>query len=172
MDVCIPHHKYRVKARSSSWFSADYAAVITHGNQFFRLYQCILHLNWSLDRLVLYAKGFLMLPNLLILLKQICQFSETWFFWWTAISILNKDKSAIHPLLNDPEVLASAPDKAKFLAKNFSKNSNLDNTDTYLPALSSINYLKLHIYVTPNLVKKVITSSDLSKVSSPDCIPF
>ena len=34
-------------------------------------------------------------------------------------SVLNKDKSAIPPLFNNPEVLSSASDKAKLFAKNF-----------------------------------------------------
>ena len=62
--------------------------------------------------------------------------------------------------------------KQNSLLKTFPRTLTLITQIMYLPALSSINYLKLHIYVTPNLVKKVITSSDLSKVSSPDCIPF
>ena len=48
-------------------------------------------------------------------------------FWRIANSVLNKGKSAIPPLFNDPEVLSSASDKAKLFAKNFSKNSNLDD---------------------------------------------
>ena len=45
-----------------------------------------------------------------------------------ANSILNKGKSAIPPLFNRPEVLSSASDKAKLLDKNFSNNSNLDDS--------------------------------------------
>ena len=49
-------------------------------------------------------------------------------------------------------MLSSGSDKAKLFAKNFSKN-----------------YLKLHnIYVTPNMVKKVIMNLDSSKVSGSD----
>ena len=76
-------------------------------------------------------------------------------FWQIANSVLNKGKSArvsqlgstsgrdnldkmaknpgktlsaIPPLFNGPEVLSSASDKAKLFAKNFSKNSNLDDS--------------------------------------------
>ena len=48
-------------------------------------------------------------------------------FWRIANSVLNKGKSVIPPLFNGPEVLSSASDKAKLFAKNFSKNSNLDD---------------------------------------------
>ena len=39
-----------------------------------------------------------------------------------------KDKSAISPLFNGPEVLSSASDKLKLFAKNVSKKSNLDDS--------------------------------------------
>ena len=88
-------------------------------------------------------------------------------------SVFNKGKSSITPLFNDLEVLSSAFDKAKFFAKNFSKNSNLDDSGISLPVLPSRTNLKLHnISVTPKMVKKVITSLDSSKTSGPDCIPL
>ena len=43
-------------------------------------------------------------------------------FWQIANSVLNKGKSAIPPLFNNPEVLSPASDKAKLLAENFSKS--------------------------------------------------
>ena len=68
-------------------------------------------------------------------------------------------------------MLSSALDKAKLFADNFSKNPNLDDSGLSLPVFSSIINLKLHISVTPKIVKKVITHLDLSKASGPDCIP-
>ena len=57
-----------------------------------------------------------------------------------ANSVLNKGKSAIPPLFSRQKALPSASDKANLLAKNFSKNSNLDDSGikTYLT-----NWLKL-----------------------------
>ena len=93
-------------------------------------------------------------------------------FWRIANSVLNKSKSAIPPLFNRPEVLSSASDKAKLFAKNFSKNSNLDDSGISLPVFPSRTNLKLHnIPITPKIVKMVITNLDSSKVSGPDCIP-
>ena len=72
IDVYIPHHKYQVKPNSSPWFSAACAAAIVHRNHFFCLYQQ----NKSSESKVkfrqasTYAKGFLKLPNLHMLLKQ------------------------------------------------------------------------------------------------------
>ena len=69
-------------------------------------------------------------------------------------------------------MLSSASDKAKLLTENFSKNSNLDDSDIFLPVFPSRTNLKLHnISVTPKMVKKVIMNLDLSKTSGPDCIP-
>ena len=47
--------------------------------------------------------------------------------------VLNKGESAIPLLFNSLEVLSSASDKAKLFAKNFSKNSNLDDLAISLP---------------------------------------
>ena len=84
----------------------------------------------------------------------------------------NKGKFAIPPLFNSQEVFFSASDKLKLLAKNFCFNSNLDDSGISLCALPSRTNRKLHnIFVTPKMVKKIITNLDLSKTSGPDCIP-
>ena len=69
-------------------------------------------------------------------------------------------------------MLPSAPDKAKLFAKNFSRNSNLDDSGISLPVFPSRSNLKLHnISKTLKMVKKVITNLDSSKASGPYCIP-
>ena len=69
-------------------------------------------------------------------------------------------------------MLSSASDKTKLLAKNFSKNSNLDDSVISLPVFPSRSNLKLHnISVTPKIVKKLIMNLDLSKASGPDFVP-
>ena len=99
------------------------------------------------------------------------QKTGSWKFWQIANSVLNKGKSALLPLCNDLEVLSSASDKAKLFAKNFPKNSNLDDLDISLPVFPSRTNLQLHnISVTPKMAKKVITKVDSSKVSGPDYI--
>ena len=70
-------------------------------------------------------------------------------------------------------MLPSASNKAKLFVENFSKNSNLDDSGISLPVFPSRTNLKLHnISVTLKIVKKVIMDLDLSKTSSPDCIPL
>ena len=67
---------------------------------------------------------------------------------------------------------SSASDKAKLVAKSFSKNSNLDDSGISLPVFPARTNLKLHnIPVTPNAVKMVIINLDSSKAFGPDCIP-
>ena len=93
-------------------------------------------------------------------------------FWWIANSVPNKGKSAIPALLNGPEVLSSATDKAKLFAENFSMNYNLDDSGISLPVFPSRKNLKLrNISVTHKMVRKVIVNLDLCKASSPNCIP-
>ena len=93
-------------------------------------------------------------------------------FWQIANSVLNKSKFAVPPLFNSSEVMSSTSDKAKLFAENFSKNSNLDDSDISLPVFPSRTNLKLHnISVTPKMVKQVITNLDSSKGCGPDCIP-
>ena len=47
--------------------------------------------------------------------------------WQIANSVLHKGKSPIPSVFNDPEVLSSTSDKSELFAKNYSKNSNLDD---------------------------------------------
>ena len=54
-----------------------------------------------------------------------------------ANNVLKKSKSAITSLFDGPEVLSSASDKAKLFGKNFSKNSNLDDSGISLPVFIS-----------------------------------
>ena len=92
-------------------------------------------------------------------------------FLQIANNVLNKGESAIPPLFNCLEVLSSASDKAKLLAKSFSKNSNLDDLGISLPVFPSRTDLKLHDNsVTPKMVKKVIMNLDSSEASGPHCI--
>ena len=69
-------------------------------------------------------------------------------------------------------MLSSASDKGKLFAKNFCKNSNLDDLRIFFSVFFSKTNLKLHnISVTPKMNKRVITNLDSSKVSGADCIP-
>ena len=180
IDVYIPHRKYQVKRHSSPWFSAACAAATVHRNHFFRLYQQ----NKSSQSKVKFrqasnccsCQGFLKLPNLHMLLKQkspslprnlaLGTFGELLIVFSTKVNLLYLLYST------DRKVLSSASDKAKLFAKNFSKNSNLDDSGISLPVFSPRTNLKLHnISLTPKMVKKVITNLDSSKASGPDCIP-
>ena len=75
-------------------------------------------------------------------------------------------------LFNSREVMHSTSDKAKLFAKDFSKNSNLDDLGIHLPAFPSRINLKLYnISATPKLVKKAISNLASSRASGSDCIP-
>ena len=120
IDVYIPHCKYQAKPHLSPWFSAACAAAIVHRNHFFHLYQQ----NKSSESKVKFCfKRVLEAAKLAYATKTkdsiLSQKPGSWDFWQIANSVLNKDKSAIPPLFNSPEVLSSASDKAKLFAKNF-----------------------------------------------------
>ena len=178
IDVYIPYRKYQVKPHSSPWFLAARAAVIAHRNHFFRLHQkdkC------SASKVMLrqtsnHCKRVFKAAKLAYVNKRKESITSQKFgcrdFWRIANSVLNKDKSAIPPLFNGPEVLSSAFDEVKLFTENFPKNSNLDDSGIYLPIFPSRTNLKLHnISVSPKMFKKVIMNLDLSKASGPDCIP-
>ena len=178
IDDYIPHCKYQVKPHSSPWFSAACAAAIIHRNHFFCLHQQ----NKSSESKAKFRQASNRCKRILEAAKLAyatktkesitSQKLGSCNFWRIANSVLNKGKSAIPPLFNRPEVLSSASDKAKLFAKNFSKNSNLDDSGISLPVFPSRTNLKLHnISITPKMVEKVITSLDSSKLSGPDCIP-
>ena len=65
-------------------------------------------------------------------------------------------------------MLSSASDTEKLFPENFSKNCNLDESGIYLCVFPSRTILKLHISVTPKMVKKVKTNLYLAKGSGPD----
>ena len=154
IDVFTPHHKYQVKPHSSSWFSAVCAAAIVHRNHSFRFYEQ----NKSSKSKVTFRQASNLAKGFLKLLKQKSITSQklgSRDFWGIANSVLNKGKSAISPLFNSPEVLSSASDKIKLFAKNFSNNSNLDDSGISLPVFLSTTNLKFHnISVTPKMVKR------------------
>ena len=76
------------------------------------------------------------------------------------------------PLVNGPEVLSSASDKAKLFAKNLSMNSNLDDSDISLSVCPSTNNLKQqNIDVTLKMVKRVKMNLDSSKAFGTCCFP-
>ena len=169
IDVYIPHRKYQVKPHSSPWFSAACAAAIVHRNHFFRLYQQ----NKSSESKAKFRQASNRCERVLEAAKLAyatktkesitSQKLGSWDFWQIANSVLNKSKSAIPPLFNGPEVLSSASDKAKLFVKNFSKNSNLDDSGTSLPVFPSRTNLKLHNISIIHLHS--------SKAAGPDCIP-
>ena len=153
IDVYIPHRKYQVKPQSSPWFSAPCAAAIVYRNHFFRLYQQ----NKSSESKVKFRQASNFYKRVLEAAKfAYATKTKESITLQIANGVLSKGKSAIPPLFNGPEVLSSASDKAKLFAKNFSKNSNLDDSGISLPAFPSRTNLKLHNAVTAKMVKKVI----------------
>ena len=135
--------KYQVKSHSPPCFSAACAAAMVHRNHFFRLYQQ----NKSSESKLKFRqistcyKRVLEAAKLLYTTKAkesiISQKLGYRNFWGIADSVVNKGKSAIPPLFSGPEMLSSASDKGKLFAKNFFKNSYLDDSGISLPIFHS-----------------------------------
>ena len=154
IDVYIPHRQYQVKPHLSPWFSAACNAALVHRNHFFRLYQQNkfpekFKFRQASNRCKRILKGTKLAYANKTKESITSQKLGPCEFWRIANSVLNKDKSALPPLVNIADVLSFASDETKLFAKNFSKNSNLDHSD--------------NISVTPKIVIKVITKLDLSK---------
>ena len=161
IDLYIPHRKYQVKPHSSPWFSAACAAAIVQRNHFIRLYQQnkSSESNAKFRQASNRCKRVLEAAKLAYATKTkesiTSQKLGSRDFWRIANSVLNKGKSVIPPLFNGLEVLSSASDKVKLFAKNFSKNSDLDDSGISLPAFPSRTNLKLHnISIIPRWLKR------------------
>ena len=99
--------------------------------------------------------------------------------WNLAVQILGELLTVFSTKVNLLHLLYSADGsccllhliKQSYLLKNVSKNSDLDDSGISLPVLLSRTTLKLHISITPTMVKKVITNLDTWKASNPDGVP-
>ena len=140
----------QVKPQSFPWFSVACAAAIFNKNHFFHhLYQQ----KKSSESKVKFRQASNCCKRVLEAAKLAyanktkefitSQKLGSWDIWLTANSVLNKGKSAILLPCNSPEVLPSASEKAKLFAKNFSKNSNIDDLGIALSVFPSRTDLKL-----------------------------
>ena len=171
-DIYIPHHNYQVKPHSSPWFPAACTAAIVYSYHFFHLYQQ----NKSSESKVKFRQASncckkvleaAKLPNLLVYATKTkeaitSQRLGSWDFWQIANTVLNKNKYAIPPLFISPEVLQNCSLKTFVIT--------LILMTQVLEVFCSRSNLKLHISITPKMVKKVITNPDSLNTSGPDCI--
>ena len=118
-----------------------------------------------LDPSLIVARGFFELANLYILIKQkslslyrnvtLRTFDKLLIMFSTRVNLLHI------PLFNGPDLLPSAPDKAKLFTKNFSRSSYLHDSDISLPVSLPERHNKLHNIVVTLFLK---TNFDFSKV--------
>ena len=120
------------------------------------------------------AKGFLKSQNLLMLIKKDSVTSQklgSRNILPIAKSDLKNDKSTVLLLINVMMCFFTS-NRAKLFALNFSRDFHFDESGICLSAFSPWTNLKMcNIYVTPKLVKRVMTSIDSSKASGFDCFP-
>ena len=123
---------YQVKLHSSSWFSAACAAAIVHRNHFF----CLFQQNKTSGSKVKFRRTSNCCKKVLKAAKLAyankikesitSQKLGYWDFRQIATSVLKV--YLLPPLFKCLEVLSSASDKAKLFAKNFFKNSDLEDS--------------------------------------------
>ena len=178
IDAFIPCRKFQARPNSSPWFSPACAAAIAHRNHYFHTYKSqpnaenrdlLRKASNSCKRVLNNAKSSYADRTHIRISSQKLGSRD---FWRIYNLIVNKNKSLIPPLINGPEVLTSAKDKAELFAQLFAINSNIDDSNATLPdfpkrtksTLSNINF-------TVSDVSKIITGLDSSKASGPDSIP-
>ena len=152
IDAHIPHRKYQVKPQSFPWLSIACPAAIVRRDQARNRWKRVL----EAAELVYATKT-----------KESITFHKLGVLgiWRIANSVLNICKSAGLFLFSDQERLSSVSDKAKFFPKNFSKNSNLDESSISLPVFSSRTNLKQQKKsLTSKIVKKIIANCNSSKI--------
>ena len=134
-DVYITNPQHQIKLHSSPWFSAACAAAIVR-NHFFRLHQK----HKSSESKVKFRQASNCCERVLeaaklayINKRRVHHFPETWVLGLLQLAngVSDKGKSAIPPLFNDPEVLSSASDEAKFLLKPFLRTLILMTLDLF-----------------------------------------
>ena len=129
IDVYVSQHKHLVKPHLFPWFSAACAATIVHRNHFFHLYQQ----NKSSGSKVKFRQASNYYKKVLEAAKLVYTTKTKESITFQKLGseylpvVFPTKKNVIPPLFNDHEVLSSASDKAKLFAKNFFKNSNIND---------------------------------------------
>ena len=178
IDIFIPHRKFQQKPHSQPWFTPACAAAIAHRNHYFHLY----HQNPSSqtrsqfrsvsNRCKYVLKNAKNQYANMIKLRIEAESLGSREFWRITNRVLNRGKSSIPTIINGPEILSSASDKATLFAKNFAANSNLDDTNHVLPNFPSRTDIQLSdFFITAKEVSKLLSSLETSKAVGPDEIP-
>ena len=174
IDHFIPAKKFQQKPNSQPWFSPECAAAIAHRNHFFHSFQrnrctetkaAFRTASNHCKRVIknareLYAKS--------IKSKVAEQRLGSHQFWQIANRILNRSVCSIPTIINGPEVISSAADKAKLFAKNFAANSTLCDQGHQPPVFPTVSDNTLcDIQISVRDVAKLIKNLDSSKANWP-----
>ena len=179
IDRFIPSKKFQQKPNSQPWFSPECAAAIAHRNHFFHSYQrnrCMetkAAFRTASNHCKRVIKNARELYAQSVKSKVAEQRLGSHQFWQIANRILNRSVRSIPTIINGPEVISSASDKAKLFAKNFAANSTLCDQGHQLPVFPPITDNTLcNIQISVRDVAKLIKNLDSSKATGPDGIPI
>ena len=166
----IPSKKYQQGPNSQPWFTPECAAAIAHRNHFFLNY----HQNRCSDtkaafrtarnhfkRILRNAKDSYAQSVKSRVAEQRLGSRE---FWRIRNKVMNRGKGSVPTIINGPEVISSALDKAKLFARNFASNSTLDDHGHPLPELPSLTESRLSNFrVSVGEVARCIKNLDTNK---------
>ena len=118
-----------------------------------------MNLKQSPDRVLIVAKGFRKRQNLHLLIKQnilLLQGNLALVTFGELLIVFSVGVRLLYPLYSMTQRCCLLYlIRQKIVAKTFSENSNLDDSEYLLPAFSSKTNLKLHnISVTPEVVQR------------------
>ena len=178
MECFIPSKKYQQRPNSQPWFTPECASSIAHRNHFFHNY----HQNRTADskaafrtarnhckRVLRNAKDSYAESVKARVAEQRLGSRE---FWRITNRVMNRGKSSVPTIINGPEVISSARDKAKLFAMNFASNSTLDDHGHPLPDFPSRTQARLSSFkVSAREVALCIKDLDPNKATGPDNIP-
>ena len=178
MNLFIPHKKYQQKPGSQPWFTPGCAAAIAHRNHYFHLYNS----NRDKETKAAYRQSSNRCSRILKDAKESYKSSiknkieeqtlGSKEFWKITKKILNPGKSSIPTIVNGPEILPSASDKASLFAEMFSKNSTLDDSNVPLPDFPLRTDKKLcDAKIAACDVEFFICDLSVSKATGPGDIP-
>ena len=178
IDNFIQSKKYQQRPNSQPWYTPECAAAIAHRNHFFNLY----HQNRCTET----HRDFRIARNRC---KMVLRNAKAGYaasiqsriederlgsrkVWRITNKVLNRGKASVPTVINGPEVLSSALDKAKLFATNFAKNSTLDDQGYDLPSFPArTNNILSDIFISARDVAKLIKNLEINKATGPDNIP-
>jgi hypothetical protein len=180
MDSYIPHSTKPGKKYSPSWFDRRCHEAVLSKERAFQRWKTSPGINTHVEfiaarnickRTILLAKrSFIQKTS-----EKLASLPNSSKSFWSVAKRISKNfcTSSFPPIINSDGKISSTPqDKANVFAAEFSKNSNLDDSDATPPASYGISENQMPpINFKTNKIRSIIKTLDQSKACGPDGIP-